>query len=66
MVNLQKGLTPFKDQDFVLVVTSDIPMMLDRCNGFCKDAMTSLLILLPIVDKRVNDKLFLGYGPCKT
>lgn len=63
LVNLQKGLTPFKDQDFVLVVTSDIPMIngqvvtdfVQRCYDQPAD------LCYPIVDKRVNDKLFPGF-----
>ena len=68
LVNLQKGLTPFKDQDFVLVVTSDIPMINGQVvTDFCKDAMTSLLIFATYSDKRVNDKLFPGFTDlCKT
>lgn len=62
-VNLQEGLSPFIDQDFVLVVTSDIPMIngkvvsdfIERCFDQPAD------LYYPIVDKRLNDKLYPGF-----
>ena len=62
-INLQKGLLPFIDQDFVLVVTSDIPMLngevvadfIQRCFDQPAD------LCYPIVDKRVNHKLYPGF-----
>ena len=61
--NLQKGLSPFTDQDFILVVTSDIPMIngkvvadfIERCFDEPAD------LCYPIVDKRLNDKLYPGF-----
>ncbi|NLI61561.1 MAG: NTP transferase domain-containing protein [Clostridiales bacterium] len=62
--NLQIGLEPFKEDDFVIVVTSDIPMIngdvisdfIERCSIYEAD------LCYPIVDKKVNNRLYPGFS----
>lgn len=62
-VNLQKGLSPFIDQDFVLVATSDIPMINGKVVAdFIQRYFDNPADLCyPIVDKNLNDKLYPGF-----
>ncbi len=61
--NLQRGLKPFINDDFVLVSTSDIPMIkgsvvsdfIERCKAQDAD------LCYPIVDKSLNQSLYPGF-----
>ncbi len=61
--NLKKGLKPFEDDDFVLVATSDIPMIKGAIVADfiqkCRDQNADLYY--PIVEKKVNDSLYPGF-----
>lgn len=61
--NLQKGLAPFDGDRFVLVATSDIPMIngtvvsdfIERCKTQNVD------LCYPVVEKGINDSLYPGF-----
>lgn len=60
--NLKKGLSSFRDEEFVLVATSDIPMIdghivsdfIEKCRVYNAD------LCYPIVNKTVNDAVYPG------
>lgn len=61
--NLKKGLSLFKDEEFVLVASSDIPMItgsiirdfIEKCRASNVD------LCYPIVNKTVNDHIYPGF-----
>ena len=61
--NIQRGLMPFKEEDFLLIATSDIPMIkgeivsdfINRCSTHDAE------LYYPIVEKDVNDRLYPGF-----
>ncbi|NLJ41576.1 MAG: NTP transferase domain-containing protein [Clostridiales bacterium] len=61
--NIKKGLEPFKDNGFVLIVTSDIPMisgtivseLIKSCKALDAD------LCYPIVERKVNERMYPGF-----